>query len=628
MTTDVTIPAALLTALTSPGIATPARHDPAEIACRTEFVVMRDGTRLATDIYAPPTLPAPAIAVRTPYNRKADNWAGLALTLARRGFVVLLQDVRGTGGSEPDSWDYYIYEPEDGYDFVEWISRQDWFGGFLGSCGESYLGQTQWHMAMHPAMSAIIPAVSGLGIAANTMHLHMMMNAYARTVGKGADKVAMSFDQLERHMIDETLATGFFNQPLHQPIPAMVLDMMPELAGMTPKQAQSRLWAHYCGLTCAERAAFIRHVRDVDAITSVDVEAMSDLFGPTRPHDAHTLPTTDLDALTAELQAPALLRTGWYDWGLNDTLATWDLLQRSARPDIRARSRMLIAPSAHNAVGYKEGMATTPELRHAYRSDMTPELLMQWYDSVAQGRTDEWPAILYYLMGANEWRAASAWPLPDTSMTPLYLAEQGGLSTAAPDKDGGQDSYVYDPLDPAPTVGGSIISYVYPPGSVDVAPVQQRTDILTYTTDALSQDLDVVGPLRMVLFASSDARDTDFVVRLSDVFPDGRAIQLQNGTLRTRYRDLDGEPEWLEAGRAYRLEIDMWATANRFKAGHRLRVDIASSDFPKLDRNSNLAGEDGEPRKAVQTIFRDADRASHIILPILGSDQALAGPQG
>lgn len=148
--------------------------------------------------------------------------------------------------------------------------------------------------------------------------------------------------------------------------------------------------------------------------------------------------------------------------------------------------------------------------------------------------------------------------------------------------------------------------------------VQKRADVLTYTSPILKQDLDVVGPLRMILYASSSAPDTDFAVRLSDVFPDGRAIALQSGVLRARYRDI-AEPEWLEPGRVYRFEVDLWATANRFKAGHRLRIDVSSADFPHYDRNSNRGGDGGEPIAAKQTIYHDPDHPSHLVVSVLNS---------
>jgi putative CocE/NonD family hydrolase len=200
----------------------------------------------------------------------------------------------------------------------------------------------------------------------------------------------------------------------------------------------------------------------------------------------------------------------------------------------------------------------------------------------------------------------------------LHLRTGGRLDPTPPSEPSAPDTYLYDPDDPTPTVGGSIISFVYPTGSVDVSEVQQRADILTYTTTVLERDLDVVGPLRVILFASSSAIDTDFSARLSDVFPDGRAIQLQSGMLRARCRDLDGDAALLEAGRIYRLDIDLWATANRFKRGHRLRLDIASADFPRFDRNTNRGGEPGAPLKVVQSLYHDPEHPSHLILWVTG----------
>jgi putative CocE/NonD family hydrolase len=244
-------------------------------------------------------------------------------------------------------------------------------------------------------------------------------------------------------------------------------------------------------------------------------------------------------------------------------------------------------------------------------------MLLCWYAAIRSNTIDSWPRVIYYLMGANEWRAASDWPIPQARLVPFYLGVGGRLSEDPPQHAGKPDEYTYDPENPTPTIGGSIVSYVYPPGSVDVSNAQQRSDVLTYTSDTLVEALDVVGPLRMILYASSSAKDTDFVARLSDVFPDGRAIQLQNGLLRTRYRDLDQGPQLLEPGQIYRLQIDMWATANRFKAGHRLRLDISSADFPRFDRNSNRGGEPGKPLLAVQSIYRDRDNPSHLLIPVV-----------
>jgi predicted acyl esterase len=601
-------------------IHTPPRFAVSAIRCETVWVTMRDGVRLATDLYLPPDVPAPAIAVRTPYGRGMDGYAGAFFSLARRGYVVISQDCRGTGGSEPDSWDYYMYEPEDGYDLVEWVSKQNWFDGFLSSCGGSYLGQTQWHMSMHPSMTTIVPEVSALGVAVNTVHIHMFANAYALSVGKGKDKIAVPYFELEGQMLEETLATGYFNEPLHKPLPQVLLNRFPGLCALQPFAAKRWLWEHYCALSCAGRAQFVKEALGVKNVTTVDVESLSAIFGHQISHDRHTLPHPRPAELCESFHAPVLLRTGWYDWGINDALATWDLLMRAAPEAVRSRCRLLIAPSAHNMPGYHEGIAEHPELHHAYGFTTVLEVLLHWYKTVRENRTDSWPAVIYYLMGANDWQAADSWPPPDAHAVPHYLGSGGRLTTKAPDEESEPDQFTYDPNNPTPTIGGSIVSYVYAPGSVDVSAVQQRSDVLTYTTAPLESDLDVVGPMRMILYAASSAIDTDFAARLTDVFPDGRAIQLQNGVLRARYRSLEGEPELLEPGRIYRLEIDLWATANRFRAGHRLRVDISSADFPRFDRNSNRGGEPGEPVPAHQVIYHDPQYPSHLLLSVVGDE--------
>ena len=584
-----------------------------EIRCETVMVGMRDGVRLATDVYMPPHTPAPAIVVRTPYGRGADVLAAALLAFARRGYVVVSQDCRGTGESEPDTWDFYVYEPEDGQDFIAWVSRQSWFDGFLAGCGSSYLGSTQWLMALYSKMSTIVPEVAGIGISGSAMRSHMFVNAYARAVGKGEDKVRMTYAELESRVHAETLTSGYFNEPLYRPIAKILLARYPDLEELSGGAARQRLWEYYCALSCAGRVELLKQAFDVRTITMLEAESWGSVFGHQVSAYGSTIPRS---RLLRSLELPVLLNTGWYDWGLDDTLATWILLRAEGREALRSRCRLFIAPSAHNMPGYHEGMAEHPELHHAHRTMTSVELLLRWYSAVREERLDSWPRVIFYLMGANEWFCAEDWPIPGARSIALYLAEGGLLRTESPQGYESPDLYAYDPERPTPTVGGSIVSYVYPPGSVDVSEVQKRADVLFYTTDPLPRDLDIAGPLRLVLYASSSAVDTDFVARLSDVFPDGRAIQLQNGILRARYRNFQGEPELLEPGRAYRLEIDMWATANRFKAGHRIRVDVSSSDFPRFERHSNRAG-DGPPVVALQTVYHDREHPSHLLLPVV-----------
>jgi len=591
------------------------------IKCEFQQVKMRDGILLATDIYMPPVLAAPVIAFRTPYVRDMEDFGYVAslMCLARRGYIVVAQDCRGTGGSEPDHWDYYMFESEDSFDLVEWITKQRWFDGFIGSFGQSYVGQTQWCMATHPAMSTFVPGVSGLGVAVNTAHLHMFLNAYARSVGKGEENIVVHLTDMERMFEKETMAGGYFSEPLHMPFSEQLLAAFPQLRSLSPSAANKWLWKTYSLMPSAQRAAFVKQALGVSRVTSMHVESLSAIFGHRISHDRHTLPHENTAEMCRSIKAPPLLRTGWYDWGLNDALATWELFRREAHPEIAARARMIITPYAHNMPGYRQGVDVHPELLRPPNFVDQVGTLVRWYQAVREGTTDQWPTIIYYLMGANEWRVAKDWPVPGAELRAFYLREGEALSTEPPRQFTRPDEYIYDPQDPTPTVGGSIVSFVYTTGSVDVSAVQARKDLRVYTSPPFDQDLDVVGALRLILYASSSAMDTDFVGRVSDVFPDGRAITLQNGILRARYRNMDGDPEFLEPGRIYRFEIDLWSTANRFKTGHRLRLDISSADFPRFDRNSNSVGlREGVPVVARQAIYHDSEHPSCLLLSVIG----------
>jgi predicted acyl esterase len=606
---------AFLAAL-SDAVRTPPAHKPSDIRRQTVQVAMRDGILLATDLYLPPDLPAPIIALRTPYGRR---WHEEALTaLAQRGYLIVSQDVRGTGDSEPDSWEFYIYEREDSFDFIQWVVRQSWYGGFIGALGGSYVGGTQWCMAMHPRMSAIAPEVAGLGIApSNGVRFHLYVNSYSRSVGKGAGKVSTDRVEMERQMREETLASGYFAEPLQRPFSGALLARYPALGAMAPAEARRWLWQVFAALPPEERAELIKLALDEEIVTFASTTKLNGVFGHDVDPDALMYPGASVPALCRSIQAPALMITGWYDWCLGDALYSWEQLVRHGNDTVREQSRLLITASAHNAPGYHEGREQHAELDRTYRTGDNLELLLHWYAAARQGAFDALPKVTYYLMGANEWRTAAAWPPPEAKIGTLFLRAEGTLSLQTPREASASDTYTYDPADPTPTLGGSILSNIYPPGSVDVSEAQKRADVLTYTTGPLQSDLDMVGPLRLVLYAASSAPDTDFYGRLSDVFPDGRTIQLQSGMVRARYRNAASEPEALTPGRIYRLDIDMWATANRFCAGHRLRLDISSADFPKFERNDNRAGEPGAPLPAVQTIYRDREHASHLLLPVM-----------
>lgn len=601
------------------GTLPPPQFPASAITCETVHVTMRDGVRLATDLYFPPVRQGPVVVSRGPIPRDIEAFgvAAALMAFARRGYVVVSQDCRGTGDSEPAEWDYLVHEREDGPDLVDWICKQEWYGGFVASFGGSYTGLTQWCMSANPAMSAIAPAVSGLGVATNTAHLYMFVNSYARVVGNGENKVPVDLFEMERVFEQETLAGGYFNEPLQLPLPKELVKQYPAVDGMPPADARRWLWEQYCGFSSAQRAEFVRQVRGVEHVTMTDMEAMSAVFGQRVSHARHIMPHADPAEMCRLVTAPPLMLTAWYDWGVHDALATFQLLRREGRPEVAANARIIITPRAHNRPGYQLGTDEHPELVRPSNTLEQVGFLDHWFTSVRNDTTDAWPAVTYYLMGANEWRVASDWPVPEAKERAFYLGGGGALSTSPPPQGAEPATYTYDPHDPTPTVAGSFVSFLYTPGSGDVSEVQQRNDVLVYTTPPLEEDLDIVGPLTMVLYASSTAVDTDFNVRLSDVWPDGRAFHVQSGMLRARYRNSDAEPQLLQPGTIYPLEVDMWATAMRFETGHRLRVDVSSADFPRFDRNANLGGEPGDPVAATQTIYCDRDHPSHFVAPVI-----------
>jgi hypothetical protein len=576
----------------------------------------RDGNKLVADIYRPKGAGRlPTIVTRTPYGR--DKQSPTMLALAQHGYAAVAQDCRGTGASEPNHWDMYVYEPEDSYDTVEWLTQQTWYDGGIGGVGGSYVGETQWFMSMHPAMTAIAPEVAGIGgLPMSGVRHHMFVNSYIRTVGKGETKVAVDSAVMERDMLPQTWATGYFDKPLRPDAPPRLFQRYPELEALDADERHAEMWRRYVGMPPKERADLLKFLLDAPEVNFYNFGDVPPVFGAVGATPAFKYVKPSIPELYRELHAPALMLTGWYDWGLNRAFHTWELIQRHARDAVRTGSRFVIGPSAHNVPGYRDG-SENPELRRTYRGIDNLELLLHWYGHWLRrepGALDGLSRVSYFLMGANVWDGADAWPPPDAKPTEFFF-HAGGVLSQEPPAESDPDSYVYDPKDPTPTKGGSILSAVVTPGSADVSEVQRRSDVLVYTTAPLPSPLRIVGNLKAVLHATTTAVDTDFVVRLSDVHPDGRALQIQSGILRLRFRHPDA-PALVEPGRLYRFEVDMWMTAHQFAAGHRLRIDVASADFPRFERNSNRGGSGGQPIPARQTIFHDPERSSHVVLPV------------
>ncbi len=313
---------------------------------------------------------------------------------------------------------------------------------------------------------------------------------------------------------------------------------------------------------------------------------------------------------------------GWYDIFLGDTLSNFTAMRQLGRP-----TKLLIGPWTHTGSSGPVG-----ELNFGFGSQMGlinlqapfAGLQLRWFDHWLKG-TDTGmlaePPVQLFVMGANVWRFEKEWPLARAVETPFYLHGGGGLSPVVPEAEDA-DRYTYDPADPVPTHGGALLlSPEFLPGPRDQRRVEVRPDVLTYTSAPLERDLEVTGPVRVELWACSSCPDTDFVARLVDVYPDGRAYNLTDGIVRARYRS-GLTASLLEPGKPYQFSLDLWATSNVFKAGHAIRLQITSSNFPRWDRNTNTGhplGEDSpeDIRKAEQSILHDREHPSHVILPII-----------
>jgi putative CocE/NonD family hydrolase len=342
---------------------------------------------------------------------------------------------------------------------------------------------------------------------------------------------------------------------------------------------------------------------------------------------------------SSRFDVPALHINSWYDFGPLETMTQWEMFQTNA---VSARGRdnqfAVIAPTTHCSFERATERTIVGERDVGDARFDWSGLYLRWFDHWLRGADNgvtRMPKVQYYLMGKNEWRSANAWPIPGTRFTRFYLHSGGNANSRAGDGTLGTrppaneppDRYVYDPRTPTPSRGGPICctgSADAPEGSFDQSDVEMRSDILVYTTPPLTEGVEVTGPLKAVLYVSSSAKDTDFTAKLLDVHPDGRAFNLQEGILRARYREGYDRTVFMEPGGVYEVVIDMQATGNYFPPGHRIRLEIASANFPRFDRNLNTGGNNFDETRwevARNTVHHTARYPSHVVLPIVPADR-------
>jgi putative CocE/NonD family hydrolase len=552
-------------------------------------VLVRDGITLATDIYRPDAPGKfPAILQRTPYNRANALPRGDARWYAERGYVVVLQDVRGTYDSDGA---FYAFrsEADDGYGTDEWLGKQPWFDGSLGTMGGSYVGYTQWAQAVRGSryLKAMAMTVTTPDIYANWIYA------------------------------DGALHYGF-------DLPWGGIEMSGHVMQSSNGYDWGSLYNHL-PLTTADDTGHhgTPHYRDW-------------LAHPTRDSYWDGI---SFDNDYDKISVPILSIDGWYDIFLRGDLND-DIRMRKEGKTAEARTgkRLIIGPWAHETGGRIAlpvgGIGANPNpIDFGDNAAIDKRLLhLRWFDHWLKGVNNGMSAdapIWIFVMGENVWRSENEWPLARTQYVNYYIQSGGranssggdGVLTAERPNGAATDSFTYNPTDPVPSMGGNVCCSTVPSGPWDQRSVEERKDVLVYTTQAMKEPTEITGPIKMELFAATSARDTDWTAKLVDVQPNGYAQNIQSGIVRARYREGSGKPaQMIEPGKVYGYTLDLWATSYVILPGHKLRLEVSSSDFPRFDRNLNT-GEDPatgtEMTAAKQTIYHSARYPSHVVLPLI-----------
>jgi putative CocE/NonD family hydrolase len=575
--------------------------DPEVIEEHDVMVPMRDGVCLGTDIWRPRTdMGVPVLVSRTPYSKDMIALTSAPEELAAAGFAVVLQDCRGRFSSE-GNWGYVHCEVDDGYDTVEWAAAQSWANGRVGMFGASYMGYTQW-----------------LAAVARPPHLEVMAPECC-----AADYWAASFD-----------SGGSFRLALRLGWTAsLIATMAPEWGIEDPVLERLRqAFLEARAAVASGDPQSVRATREATKVLLDDVYRMRPIMDNPLWYDRATWldeifrhesrddsnwrlvnPSTHYGAL----DLPAVHVGGWYDIHLEGTLRNYMGMCRQA-PTERARlaQRLIIGPWSH----------WTPQLSVVGDVDFGPSaaldptaLRLQWFRHWLQEKDGLGLApVRIFVMGLNAWRDEQEWPLARTRYAPWYLGLAGRLGPMAPAAGEGPDSYVYDPRDPVPTLGGRLLGSGEVAGPFDQRRLGSRPDVLEYTSEPLGSSMEITGPVTARLWVSSDVPDTDFTAVLMDVHPDGSAWNLCEGGVRVRHAGIGT----LMPGAVYQLPIDLVATSAVVAAGHRLRLHVSSSSFPEWEPNPNsgqpvgLATE-ADLRVAHQTVYHDAYHPSHVVLPFI-----------
>ncbi len=545
---------------------------------RNVQVEMRDGIRLATNVFLPDkTGPFPVVLVRTAYNRNFVN----PVDFLSRGIAFVCQDCRGRYASE-GSFYPFINEENDGYDTLEWIAKQPWCNGKIGMFGASYLAATQFYAAISGSKRLTV-------LCPQFMTGDCWKQAYYSNgaLSLGLTWSWLCFETNSRTSEAQTMPV-FDVSKLIKSLPVIELD---EKSG----------------------AGIVKSYRDF--VSNNVYNSFWEKF--------------TLAPYYEKFQMPVLLIGGWYDYYPDEMFNIFNQLRKYSKTQKIADShRIIIGPWTHGI----NPLTTLGEIDFDPQSLAENDATIRWLDCILHERNPEEfqkAPIRIFVMGKNIWQDEYQWPPAGVKYEKWYIHAGGILNRNLPG-DENPDEYDYDPENPVPVIGGNHSIGTYNPGLYEIAKpgpydqraIESRKDVLVYTSDILENDLEIIGPISFILFASSSAFDTDFVVKLADVYPDGKSINISEGIIRARFRnDVWGKPVLLKPGRIYEFRIQMMSTANLFKKGHRIKIYITSSNFPLWDRNLNTGKDpatDTDFQIAHQTIFHDSIRPGHVVLPVAG----------
>lgn len=593
-----------------------------EIAIIDQKVMMpmRDGIRLATDIYRPKTSEkVPIIFSRTPYNfnswgdgERRTRTAQRAYEAVKRGYAYVVQNERGRYYSE-GQWDILGVPLTDGYDAFTWMKDQSWSNGKIGTFGCS--STAEWQMAVaaldHPSHAAMVPQAYGAGVG-RVGDINEQGNWY-----RGGAEQLLFFSWLysvEHDRYKPRIPAGASQEDLIRI--SRFYDLAPENPPIDMSEALS-------------------HLPIQDIIKNIDGKReIFDKMVRRKPNHPDWF-KGGLYHDNMEIGVPSFWFASWYDVSITPNLALFNHVRNNTKdPQIRDNQYMVIAPTLHcrftrateNTI---VGERSVGDARLNY-----DEQIYKWFDLWLKGEENDFkettPRVQYYTMGVNKWQSSNTWP-PENSELVTYYLNSGGkansrfgdgkLTTQNPSGDN-PDSFTYDPMAPVPSHGGNVCctGNAIQGGAFDQRDMEARHDILVYTTDVLQEDTEVSGFIESTLYVSSDARDTDFTIKLIDVSPDGKAYNLDETIQRVRYREGYDKEVFMVEGEVYKVDLTPMATSNVFKKGHRIRIEISSSNFPRFARNMNTGGSNYDEASGVvahNNVHHSSEHPSQIRLPIV-----------